>query len=167
MSDISRLRRSLVFGAAAFGLSACARDFSALPPADQVVVHKDARRMFLLRQGEGLAMFPVALGFAPRGHKFREGDGRTPEGLYWIDRKNPRSAFHLSLGINYPNARDVAVAEAMGVDPGGDIFIHGDPVKPQRRDAPDWTAGCIAVTNRQIEEIYSRVPIGTPVMIAA
>lgn len=160
-----RARRMFLLGAAATGLSACATDYSKLSRADHVYVLKGERRMFLLQQQQPIRDFPIELGFQPTGHKAQEGDGRTPEGVYWVDRKNPRSSFHLSLGINYPNQADVARAEAIGVDPGGDIFIHGQPGTKFSKDDPDWTAGCIAVRNREIEEIYARVPIGTPVTI--
>ena len=167
MGTFLTTRRTLLIGMSAAGLSACSRDYSRLSRADHVYVMKAERRMFLLRGNEQLAGFRVGLGFQPDGHKEAEGDGRTPEGLYFIDRKNPRSDFYLSLGINYPNAADIARSEAMGVDPGGDIFIHGESDNRYNPDSPDWTAGCIAVSNREIEEIYSRVPVGTPVTIRA
>ncbi|MEO0388301.1 MAG: L,D-transpeptidase family protein, partial [Pseudomonadota bacterium] len=114
------LRRSVLFAGLAGLASACGgRDLGRLPAADQVLVSKSERRMWLLRAGQSLRQYPVELGFQPAGHKTVEGDGRTPEGLYFIDRKNPRSDFHLSLGINYPNRADVARAEAAGVNPGG------------------------------------------------
>ena len=108
------------------------------------------------------------LGFAPEGHKQFEGDGRTPEGTYIVDKRNPESTYHLSVGISYPNEADIAFAEAQGLSPGGDIFIHGGPrpgIDPT--DVRDWTAGCIAVTDRQIEEIYAMVKDGTPIDIYA
>ena len=92
------------------------------------------------------------------------GDGRTPEGVYEIDRRNPQSQFYLSLGISYPNEKDIAEAKALGVDPGGDIFIHGRPKKYQS-DLIDWTLGCIAVTNREMREIYAMVETGTKIII--
>jgi len=162
-----RARRAFLLGAAATGLSACATDYSKLSRADHVYVLKGERRMFLLQQQQPIRDFVIELGFQPAGHKQQEGDGRTPEGVYWVDRKNPRSSFHLSLGINYPNQQDLARAEALSIDPGGDIFIHGQPNTPFDKNDPDWTAGCIAVRDREIEEIYSRVPIGTPVTILA
>jgi murein L,D-transpeptidase YafK len=106
----------------------------------------------------------VQLGRNPVGHKVMQGDGRTPEGDYIVDRRNPRSAFHLSLGINYPRPEDVEVARMLGVNPGGDIFIHGRG--PNHRWARgDWTEGCIAVRDREIEVIYAMVRDGTPVTI--
>lgn len=110
----------------------------------------------------------MSLGFAPSGDKLMEGDGRTPEGIFYIDRRNPNSAYHLSLGINYPRPQDRARAAAMGIaDPGKDIFIHGRGAEGNAK-APkmrDWTAGCIAVSDRQIEDIYAMVRDGTPVLI--
>jgi murein L,D-transpeptidase YafK len=94
-----------------------------------------------------------------------EGDGRTPEGAYMIDRRNPNSSYHLSVGISYPNAEDLARAKAMGVPPGGNIFIHGTPLEKNR--TMDWTAGCIAVTNEEMEDIYAMVREGTPILIQA
>ena len=105
------------------------------------------------------------LGFTPDGHKTRSGDGRTPEGRYWINRRNPRSEFYLSLGISYPNAQDIVRAKAMGVSPGGDIFIHGGPNARSTKRKGDWTAGCIAVTDAEMEEIWSLVPTGVPITI--
>lgn len=162
-------RRSILTTAAAAGLAGCAGqpDFGRLPVATQVLVSKSERRMWLLDGNQSLRRYRVELGFQPQGHKSEEGDGRTPEGLYFIDRKNPRSDFHLSLGINYPDPSDVARAESLGVDPGGDIFIHGGPRPRIDRDGPDWTAGCIAVRNREIEEIYAMVRLGTPILITA
>jgi hypothetical protein len=103
-------------------------------------------------------------GFAPEGHKQFEGDGKTPEGEYIIDRRNPNSRFHLSIGISYPNAADRAFARSQGKSPGGDIFIHGRGKYPgSNRD--DWTWGCIAVTDREMEDIYAMVRNGTPITI--
>ncbi len=130
------------------------------PEVTRVVIMKSDRKLYLLHEQEVLRSYDIDLGFAPEGHKQVEGDGRTPEGRYFIDRRNPDSAFHLSLGISYPNARDRARAAAMGKSPGGDIFIHGGP-RPIDPDGPDWTAGCISVSDREIEEIYAMVPLGT------
>ena len=111
-----------------------------------------------------LKTYKIDLGFNPRGHKAIEGDGKTPEGRYFINRYNPDSEFHLSLGISYPNNKDRARARALGKSPGGDIFIHGQPNKP-RRLTKDWTLGCIAVTNEQVEYMFAHVKPGTPVRI--
>lgn len=137
------------------------------PEVTRVIVDKDSRRMFLMHDQRVLKHYPVRLGFAPNGHKRMEGDGRTPEGHYIIDKRNPNSDYHLSIGINYPNERDLAFAEAFGIDPGGDIFIHGGPPKGSRINGDtDWTWGCIAVTDKQMERIYAMVKDGTPIYIA-
>ena len=149
------------------------RKAPALAPAAEranlIVVDKSARRMTLLRDGHVIKAYDVALGGAPRGHKQQEGDGRTPEGAYTIDSKNDRSRFHLALHISYPNAADRASARRRGVSPGGDIMIHGLPngliwlagLHLWR----DWTDGCVAVTDRQIDEIWPLVDVGTAVEI--
>lgn len=129
-----------------------------------VYVKKQDRKMYLLNGNEIMRSYDIGLGFAPTGHKQFENDGKTPEGTYFIDRKNPYSKFHLSLGISYPNAQDRAYARAAGKSPGGDIFIHGQENKTRPKTL-DWTAGCIAVTDREIEEIYRLVPLGTPIFI--
>lgn len=138
----------------------------AVPTADLIVVYKSSRKLVLFRDRQPLKAYRVGLGWSPLGDKFREGDGRTPEGTYFIDRRNPESRYHLSLGISYPNHQDRAEAHARGVSPGGDIFIHGAPQKFWTSILKrDWTAGCIAVSNRDIEEIWSMVPTGTPIVI--
>ena len=135
------------------------------PQVTQVLVDKKARKMWLLNGKKVLKKYNIALGFSPTGHKFREGDGRTPEGVYRIDRRNPNSTYHLSIGISYPNTRDIAKARIAGVSPGGDIFIHGGPILHANKNKVDWTAGCIAVTDREMEEIYAMVKFGTPILI--
>jgi murein L,D-transpeptidase YafK len=164
-------RRDLLLGTAAtLSLGACATDpkFKRYdgPEVTMVYVNKSARRMHLMHHDAALASYDVNLGFAPVGHKEFEGDGKTPEGTYRIDRRNPNSQFHLSLGISYPNTRDVAHARAMNKSPGGDIFIHGQqhPDKPVHKD---WTWGCIAVTNEEIEEIYAMVQDDTLIVLSA
>lgn len=148
-----------------FGLSACGSKFKTYngPEVTQILVSKSDRKMYLFHGAEVLKEYDVHLGFAPEGHKQFEGDGKTPEGSYTISHRNPKSEFHLSLGISYPNDADRAFAAANGKRPGGDIFIHGGPTR--RVTKHDWTAGCIAVTNRQIETIYSMVKPGTPIII--
>jgi murein L,D-transpeptidase YafK len=133
------------------------------PEVTQVQVHKADRKMYLFHNDRVLKSYDVALGFAPDGHKQFEGDGKTPEGAYFISHKNPDSQFHLSLGISYPNEADIAFAEAEGKSPGGDIFIHGGP--NTRVTQRDWTWGCVAVTDREMEVIYSMVKPGTPIFI--
>ncbi|MEQ8368229.1 MAG: L,D-transpeptidase family protein [Roseicyclus sp.] len=133
------------------------------PEVTRIEVHKSSRQMYLFHHDEVLDSYEFELGFAPDGHKTEEGDGRTPEGRYYIDRRNPNSAYYLSIGISYPNPDDIAQARERGVSPGGDIFIHGTP-RPFRR-ADDWTAGCIAVTNAQMRQIYAMVQDGTVIDI--
>lgn len=133
------------------------------PAVTQIYVAKERRKMYLISDTTVVASYDVDLGFTPEGHKEQSGDGRTPEGLYRIDRRNPNSAYHLSIGISYPNRADVAKAKAAGVKPGGDIFIHGASNIPD--DGRDWTAGCIAVTDAEMEQIYAMVSDGTPIYI--
>lgn len=134
------------------------------PQVTQIVVSKKHRKMFLLHKQDVLKSYDIDLGFAPEGAKQFSGDGKTPEGRYYINRRNARSKFHLSLGISYPNAKDRAFARANGRDPGGDIFIHGGPRRKDPR-GPDWTAGCISVSDKEIEEIWVMVYDGTPIDI--
>ena len=136
---------------------------AAAQQADAIRVFKARRRMELMRGGRVIAGYRVALGDAPVGHKRQQGDERTPEGDYRITYRNDRSRYHLSLRISYPDQADRRQARARGVDPGGDIMIHG--ATPPGR-AGDWTDGCIAVTNAEMEEIWRRVPVGTPIRIA-
>src|SRR5689334_15415303 len=120
---------------------------------DRVVINKARREMLLLSGESVVRSYRVALGRNPVGHKQQEGDGRTPEGLYSIDRRNPRSRYHLSLHISYPSAADVEDARSRGVPPGGDIMIHG--LKPGvAHPESDWTEGCIAVTDTEMDEIW-------------
>ena len=148
------------------GLAGCASKFKTYngPEVTRVVIYKESRKMYLLHGQEVLKTYDIGLGFAPNGDKTIRGDGRTPEGDYLVDRRNPNSEFHLSIGIDYPNEQDVAYAKSIGENPGGDIFIHGRPWK-YRKGGRDWTAGCIAVTNWEIEDIYAMVKTGTVVSI--
>ncbi|MFV2033582.1 MAG: murein L,D-transpeptidase family protein [Halocynthiibacter sp.] len=134
------------------------------PEVTRVLVYKGDRRLMLLNGTETLKTYKIDLGFAPVGDKKVEGDGKTPEGDYIIDRRNPNSLFHLSIGISYPNDEDRAEAAALGQSPGGDIFIHGGP-RRQDGQVRDWTWGCISVTDRQIETIYAMVENRTPISI--
>ena len=136
-------------------------------PVDLILIEKSARRLTLIRDGRPLRIYRVALGFAPEGDKARQGDGRTPEGRFTIDRRNDRSAFTLSLGLDYPQADDIARARAAGHDPGGDIMIHGQPngLPDDTLLAGDWTAGCIALGNDDMREIWEVAPTGTPVEV--
>ena len=132
-----------------------------LPPisgtVERIIVQKSARRLLLVQGGKTVRDYRIALGFSPDGDKDRQGDGRTPEGLFKIDRRNAQSAYHLSLGLDYPQPKDRARALAAGVDPGGDIMIHGQPnAFPDGTILRgDWTAGCIAVSNAEMREIWA------------
>lgn len=143
----------------ALGLAACSGKTKFQhydgPDITSIQVHKGDRKMYMINNGRVVKTYDVALGFTPKGHKQFEGDGKTPEGTYYIDRRNPNSRFHLSLGISYPNTADRQHAEGIGKKPGGDIFIHGGPLRVTNRK--DWTEGCIAVTDEEIEEIYAMV----------
>jgi murein L,D-transpeptidase YafK len=142
---------------------------AALNKADKVLVVKSKRVLMLLRQGEILKTYRVALGKEPNGHKTKAGDKRTPEGAYRLDARNPDSKFHLAIHISYPNGSDMLNAHKTGVSPGGDVMIHGLPNNLARvgklHRLSDWTNGCIAVTNSEIEEIWQLVPDGTPIEI--
>ena len=129
-----------------------------------IVVKKSDRKMYLFNGEKVLRRYRIGLGFSPKGDKKIEGDGKTPEGKYYIDRKNPNSQYYLSLGISYPNENDRREAAKLGKSPGGDIFIHGRDKSPKwwKRD---WTFGCIAIRNHEMDEIYRAVDIGTPIFI--
>ena len=137
--------------------------------ADRILVLKADRKMILYRKDVAIATYKIALGGNPKGHKTQQGDGKTPEGNYTISGRNPKSRFHLSLRISYPGPQDVAQARQRGVDPGGDIMIHGLPPAfaylGSLHRLVDWTEGCIAVTNDEIGMIWELVPIGTPIEI--
>lgn len=136
------------------------------PSADLLRVEKAARRLKVWSGRRLLRTFTgIQLGRAPVGAKRFEGDGRTPEGRYAIDWRNPRSAFHLSLHVSYPDARDLARARAAGRSAGGLIMIHGQPNGSTRRMAGDWTDGCIALSDAEIEELWGMVPDGAAVEI--
>lgn len=137
------------------------------PEVTQVVVQKSQRRMYLLHHNQILKAYDIGLGNEPIGHKMFEGDGRTPEGIYFIDRFNPNSRYHLSVGISYPDAEDATRAALMGRPAGKDIFIHGrgPEGKVLARQKRDWTAGCIAVSDREIEDIYAMLRPGVPIVI--
>ena len=138
-------------------------------PADRIVIEKGARRLYLLRGESVLVEYPVRLGLNPYGHKQREGDFRTPEGTYYLSRRNPNSEFFLSVEVSYPNEADRARAREAGVRPGGLIMIHGQPNVP--RKSPDyyanndWTDGCIAVSNSDMVDIWQRTRLGIPIEI--
>ena len=134
-----------------------------------LVVEKAQRRLLAYSRGHLLRTYQVSLGKEPLGPKVREGDRRTPEGRYLVDRHNPASAFHRALHVSYPSAADVMRARSGGYDPGGDIMVHGIHnglgwIGRAHRFV-DWTVGCIAVTDSEIEELYRIVPDGTPIEI--
>ena len=136
---------------------------------DSVVVEKSQHRLSLYRQGSLVRSYLVALGQQPVGDKVRRGDMRTPEGVFRIEARNSASRYHRALRISYPDAAHLARARALGVSPGGDIMIHGLPARQAwvgaaHRDF-DWTEGCIALTNQEIDEIWNAVPVGTPIQI--
>jgi murein L,D-transpeptidase YafK len=137
--------------------------------AHEVLVIKSTRELHLLRNGATIAQYPISLGASPTGHKAQEGDERTPEGRYSIDWRNANSIAHLSLHISYPNSKDQAAASARGVSAGGNIMIHGLPNGwgwlGRLHLVQDWTDGCIALTNAQMQDIWARVPNGTPITI--
>jgi len=142
-------------------------DVASLPQADFVLVDKSDRVLTLFADGKPYRNYlDLQFGDAPEGHKAFEGDERTPEGRYVIDYGNPESSYHLSLHISYPDASDRAFAAAQGRSPGGAIFIHGQPNwLPAGRLPGDWTDGCIALANAEIEELWQLVPDGTPIEI--
>ena len=136
--------------------------------ADKVVVLKSERKLMLMKNDKLLKTYRIALGTDPLGPKTRQGDHKTPEGRYLLDRHNQRSQFHRSIHISYPNADDRTRARRLGVSPGGDIFLHGLPNGYEPSDNQtfeDWTDGCIAVTDPEIDEIFRAVPDGTPIEI--
>ena len=137
--------------------------------ADEIIVLKSARKMMLLKGGDTVKTYRICLGSDPLGPKERQGDGRTPEGSYLIDWRKSKSLYHLALHVSYPNPADRAKARKNHVSPGGMIMIHGLPngfVAPNDgRPLPDWTDGCIAVTNPEIEEIWRCVRDGTKIII--
>jgi murein L,D-transpeptidase YafK len=151
-------------------------DNGALPPkladnlmVDSIAIHKEAREMQVFRKNVLLKTYTVHLGINPVGPKRCAGDYKTPEGLYFINCKNPNSQFHKSLGVSYPNVTDRQRSAKVGLSPGGDIMIHGLPngeenVGPDRYQN-DWTWGCIAIRNGEIDELFDHTEVGTPLLI--
>jgi murein L,D-transpeptidase YafK len=136
--------------------------------ADFVLVDKSDRALWLYANGNAFRRFDgLQFGDAPQGHKRFQGDERTPEGRYTIDYRNPRSSYHLSLHISYPDGADRAFAAQNGRSPGGAIFLHGQPngLSADHRMQGDWTDGCIALANHEIEELWRLIPDGTPIEI--
>ena len=137
--------------------------------ADFVLVNKSEKRLYLMRQGKVFAEFPVVFGANPKGHKQKQGDERTPEGRYILDYKNAKSQYYKSIHISYPNAQDRAAAWRRGDDPGGDIMIHGQRNGYEHlafiAQRFNWTNGCIALTNDDMDFVWQAVPVGTPIDI--
>ncbi len=137
--------------------------------ADKVVVRKAERAMRLYRGGKILREYRIALGANPAGHKQQEGDERTPEGNYILDQANPKSIAFLSLHVSYPDALDIRTARKRGISPGGMIMVHGIlngfGWMGRLHRLIDWTNGCIAITNQEMQEFWNAVPVGTPIEI--
>jgi hypothetical protein len=154
------------FGVASAGIESRRAGYE---PADTILVRKGERRMYLMRANRIIAEYPIRLGLNPIGHKEREGDFRTPEGLYELVGRNPRSEYFLSLEVSYPNDEDRARAKKNGVQPGGLIMIHGQPNLPRKSSEYyenfDWTNGCIAVSNSDMVDIWLRTQLGTLIVI--
>ena len=136
---------------------------------DRIVIEKSKRTLTLMSGSEALKTYKVALGGQPVGAKDRQGDHKTPEGIYSVDAKKANSQFYKALHISYPNQTDREHAGKLGVSPGGDVEIHGLGTKwgwiGAKHRVTDWTDGCIAVTNEEIDEIYPQIKVGTPVEI--
>lgn len=155
---------TLFFSIAAFGMN-----------VDEVRVYKSKHRMDLLVAGKVIKSYRVMLGRGGKSAKQKQGDNLVPEGKYVLDYKNPYSSFYKSIHISYPNDEDIRRAYEQGVDPGGDIMIHGHPNKPTRLfkllkrlgliKLVDWTAGCVSVSDKQMEEIFESIEVPTPVTI--
>ena len=137
--------------------------------ADRVLVKKSERRLYLLYDGQVIKEYPISLGLNPTGHKQQQGDKRTPEGSYVLKHRNPQSKFYKSILLSYPNEQDRRRAETRGVDPGGDLAIHGLPTRSEEEAwdyiERDWTDGCIAVSNKAMTEIWQLTTVDTPVSI--
>lgn len=165
-----RLTGRRLFLAALLSCAVAANAYAASPrSADKLVVHKKAHTLVLMRNGAAFRKYKIALGTQPVGPKARQGDHKTPEGTYIIDRRNGHSQFYRALHISYPNAEDRERAKKSGVPAGGDIMIHGLPNGYERlgnaHRLKDWTDGCIAVTNQEMDEIWRLVPVGTRIEI--
>lgn len=173
MRSFTRVAAGLLAGVLAWpGVGAASVEDGELEPnltalrADLVVIEKAARRLSLFTHGRLLGSYRVALGASPVGTKECQGDNRTPEGFYRVSGRNAGSRFHRSLKLSYPSDHDLARARALGCDPGGDIMIHGLQTDVGRAHlVTDWTRGCVAVTNEEIEEIWALVPDGARVEI--
>jgi murein L,D-transpeptidase YafK len=166
---IRKLSALVLFALACFTWQAfsSAHPLPASAAADEVLVLKSQRKLYLMQGGKILKRYKVSLGGHPVGPKTREGDRKTPEGKYILDWHNTESQFYKSIHLSYPNENDLARAEKLGVPPGGDLFIHGQPndFTGPGKQAGDWTDGCIAVSNEEMDEIWRAVADGTPIEI--
>ena len=142
---------------------------SEFPVADEVVIDKSDRELYLLNDGEIFRTFKIALGISPTGDKKKEGDFKTPEGSYLLDLRNPNSDYFLAIHVSYPSAEDRREANQVGVDPGGAIMIHGQPNLPSHSETyyrtQDWTNGCIALSNSDMIDIWLMTGESTPIEI--
>ena len=161
-------RHTLLSGILLLSISSAAVA-SEFPVADKVVIDKSDRKLQLLKNGEVLRTYKIALGIQPMGDKKKEGDFKTPEGKYMLDMRNPNSDYFLSIHVSYPDSADRQEASQLGVDPGGAIMIHGQPNEPSRSEAyyrtQDWTNGCIAVSNSDMIDIWLMTDENTPIEI--
>lgn len=150
-------------------LSLLSQPLLAQPQVDLVVVKKSLSQLRLMSNGKILHEYHIAMGDMPRGHKLKEGDQRTPEGRYVLDYKKPNSTYYRAIHISYPNDEDIFRARALGINPGGQIMIHGQnphtDLPPEEAQQYNWTNGCIAVTNKEMDEIWKLVEPGTPIEI--
>lgn len=165
------LRPLPVWLTVAVALAVCGivRAETTVSSVDRIIVYKHRRRMVLLSGGREIKSYSVALGMEPVGAKRREGDHRTPEGLYFLDARNDRSHYYKAFHISYPGPKDREFARKHRVPPGGDIMLHGTPAEfapPEGQNTPDdWTDGCIAVRNTEMDELLQLVAVGTPIEI--
>jgi len=145
------------------------KNLPALENIDFIVVNKEKRDITMYKEGKALKKFKISLGFEPIGTKIKKGDGKTPEGLYYIEDKIRESSFFLALKISYPNPWDIRRALELNYHPGGQIMIHGVPNTRYDRNYHnsdnDWTEGCIAISNQQMLEIWRKISVGTPILI--
>ena len=163
------MMRSITLCAVLFALIPSVLQAGEFPAADEVIIDKSDRELYLLNEGEIFRTFKIALGIRPQGDKKKEGDFKTPEGRYLLDMRNPNSEYFLSIHVSYPNATDRREANQKGLQPGGAIMIHGQPNVPSRSETyyrtQDWTNGCIAVSNSDIIDIWLMIGDNTPIEI--